>query len=143
MTWPWFARAGALNRAATRPDHPDPRLRGRRYAIPPTEVWTGAVAVAEGGMEGWAVTASNADDGRLTAEATTRIFRFVDDVEVRVSREDSRRTRVDLTSASRVGRSDLGANPRRIHRYLRRLDRWLETAGWDISPPPDAPAANV
>ena len=43
----------------------------------------------------------------------TRVFRFTDDVVVRL-RDEGARTRVDVRSTSRVGQSDLGANAARI-----------------------------
>lgn len=43
----------------------------------------------------------------------TRIFRFVDDVEVL---KDSEMNKIYFRSASRVGRSDMGANRKRVER---------------------------
>jgi len=47
----------------------------------------------------------------LRAEATSALFRFVDDVEFLFDDEESV---IHVRSASRVGRSDLGANRRRV-----------------------------
>lgn len=44
-------------------------------------------------------------------EFTTRVFRFVDDVELLLDRDAKV---IHVRSASRVGRSDLGANRRRV-----------------------------
>jgi uncharacterized protein (DUF1499 family) len=52
-------------------------------------------------------------DGYLHAEATSLIFRFVDDVEFVVAGDEKR---IDIRSASRVGRSDLGANRDRVEK---------------------------
>lgn len=52
-------------------------------------------------------------DGYLRAEFTSRVFRFVDDVEFLWS--DQERV-LHVRSASRVGRGDLGANRRRLER---------------------------
>ncbi len=49
----------------------------------------------------------------LHAECTSLLFRFVDDVEFLIDRE---RKVVHFRSASRVGRSDLGVNRRRMER---------------------------
>jgi len=49
--------------------------------------------------------------GYLRAEATSLLFRFVDDLELALA-EDGRR--LDVRSASRVGYSDLGANRKRV-----------------------------
>jgi uncharacterized protein (DUF1499 family) len=53
------------------------------------------------------------DQWYLRAEATSLIFRFVDDVEFQL---DPERKVLHLRSASRVGHWDLGVNRRRIER---------------------------
>src|SRR5687768_8845261 len=50
-------------------------------------------------------------DGYLWTTFTSRIFRFVDDVEFRL---DAARGVIHLRSASRVGHSDLGVNRKRV-----------------------------
>ena len=52
-----------------------------------------------------------ADDGYLHAEFTSRLFRFVDDVECLV---DPAGQVIHVRSASRVGHSDFGVNRRRV-----------------------------
>jgi len=69
---------------------------------------------------GWQVVAVDAGRGRLEAVATTRWLRFRDDVVVRI-RAEGGKTRVDMRSKSRLGKSDLGANARRIRAFLRAL----------------------
>ncbi|MDJ0779770.1 MAG: DUF1499 domain-containing protein [Gammaproteobacteria bacterium] len=49
----------------------------------------------------------------LAATFTSSLFRFVDDLELRI---DSEQNTVHLRSASRVGHSDLGANRKRVAR---------------------------
>src|SRR6185503_3811873 len=49
--------------------------------------------------------------GYLHAECTSRIFRFVDDLELQRSGTGSR---VDVRSASRVGYGDMGVNRKRV-----------------------------
>jgi len=49
----------------------------------------------------------------LAATFTSSIFRFVDDLELRI---DTARNTIHLRSASRVGRGDLGANRNRVER---------------------------
>ena len=48
------------------------------------------------------------------------MFGFKDDVVIRITPAGSG-SRVDVRSVSRVGRSDLGANARRIREFLRQL----------------------
>jgi uncharacterized protein (DUF1499 family) len=54
----------------------------------------------------------------LRAEARSRLFRFVDDVEIVV---DSTAGLFRFRSASRIGRSDLGVNRARMERVSERL----------------------
>ena len=49
--------------------------------------------------------------GAIHAEVKSALFRFVDDLELRL---DASERRIDVRSASRVGRSDLGVNRRRV-----------------------------
>lgn len=61
------------------------------------------------------------DDGHyLHATFTSRLFRFVDDVELR---RDAAHDLVQVRSASRVGQSDLGVNRKRIESIRSRLAR--------------------
>ena len=113
------------NRVATAPDHYDPRLRGRTYAIPFEQVWQAARALAGGGLRGWSITDSDDYEGTIAAEARSLVWRFVDDVHISITLDENAQTRVDLTSASRRGSADLGANARRTGRFLRALDRKL------------------
>ncbi len=115
-------RALTQNRAFSDDDAPDPRLRTRTYAVPFAAVWDAAVGVAQSTV-GWTVTASDPRAGEIVAEARTTLWKFVDDVWIRVSLDDDGQTRVDMTSASRKGSADLGANARRIARFLHALDR--------------------
>lgn len=119
----------------TRPEHSDPTLRGRRYAIPFDEVWNRVICLIVNGGSLW--TLINADDQRgiVRAEVRTRVLGFVDDVRIRVWLDSDAQTRVDLMSRSRNGCSDLGANARRIRRFLRDLDRVLNASPAAILPP--------
>ncbi len=60
----------------------------------------------------------------LEATAETPVFRFQDDVALRVE-SSPEGTRVDMRSASRVGEHDLGQNARRIRAFLTDLDAIL------------------
>lgn len=61
-----------------------------------------------------AVIASRTAD-RVDAVFTTRIFRFKDDVSFLV---DTDANKIHFRSASRVGKSDLGANRKRLNALL-------------------------
>lgn len=64
--------------------------------------------------------------GRIEAVARTLIFGFEDDVVIRISPQAGEETRIDMRSASRYGRHDLGTNARRIYSFLNDLQRLLE-----------------
>jgi len=70
---------------------------------------------------GWTVIARDDAAGTLEATETSRTFRFVDDVVVRV-RPAGDGSVVDVRSKSRVGRGDLGANAARIQRLADALE---------------------
>ena len=60
--------------------------------------------------------------GYLRAEFTSRIFRFVDDLECRLQPQDRL---IHLRSASRVGHSDLGVNRARVQNLQELLSALL------------------
>lgn len=86
------------------------------FGGPPAELMARAAAAVER-LPGARVTARG--DGWLRAEARTRVFRFVDDLELR---HDPDAGVLHLRSAARLGRWDFGVNRRRAER-LRRLVR--------------------
>lgn len=57
-------------------------------------------------------------DDYLHAEFTSPVFRFVDDLEMRADRQEGV---IHLRSASRVGRSDFGANRKRVEAIWKRF----------------------
>jgi hypothetical protein len=107
---------GAATAEAQRAGYPD--LRPFLTTKPPREAFDQALAAARG--MGWSIVAADPPAGRIEASATTPWFGFTDDVVVRVAPEGAG-SRVDIRSVSRVGRSDLGANARRIREYLAAL----------------------
>jgi uncharacterized protein (DUF1499 family) len=74
-------------------------------------------AVASTGMQ---LVDADAAQGRIEANQTSMLWGFTDDVVVRIV-ADGNATRVDVRSKSRVGRSDLGQNAKRIRTYLANL----------------------
>ena len=95
-----------------------PDIAPLRLDAPPGEAFARALAAAR--ESGWEIVAADSAAGRIEATATTAWFGFKDDIVVRVV-PDRRGSRVDMRSVSRVGRSDVGANARRIREYLERL----------------------
>ena len=121
-------RALTRNRAWTDPESPDRRLRGRDYPVPFTAVWEAALDTARGWSR-WTIVQADARRGEIQAEARTALWRFVDDIWIRISLDELGLTRVDVSSQSRVGKADLGVNARRIARFLHALDRRLMPGG--------------
>jgi hypothetical protein len=78
-------------------------------------------ALAAARAIGWRIVAEEPREGRIEATDTTFWFGFKDDIVVRVTAADERRSLVDVRSVSRVGRSDVGKNAARIRAYLRRI----------------------
>jgi uncharacterized protein (DUF1499 family) len=60
---------------------------------------------------------SDASNGIIEATETTTIWGFKDDLVIRIAEQDGK-TAVDLRSVSRIGISDLGANAKRIEKFL-------------------------
>ena len=85
---------------------------------PPAQAFDRALAAARG--SGWEIVASDPAQGRIEATATTFWFGFKDDVVVRIAAEGAG-SRLDVRSLSRIGRSDVGANARRIRDYLAKV----------------------
>ncbi len=104
------------------PEYPDVQpLESKR---PPGEVFDavrGVLAVRPRTR----VVAADSAAGRIEAEATTRLFRFVDDLTVRVEPAGTG-SRLLVRSRSRVGRGDLGQNARTIRDILHRVAEQLE-----------------
>jgi uncharacterized protein (DUF1499 family) len=87
-------------------------------AVPPPVAFKKAVAAAE--AMGWEVVGADAAAGTLEAVDATKFFGFKDDIAVRVT-PTADGSRIDIRSKSRVGRSDIGTNARRIRAYAERL----------------------
>lgn len=99
-----------------------PDLETVAFSADPASV---SAAVREVASEmGWEA-AEAADADRLQFIARTAMFRFTDDVAVRVQAADQGSV-VDVRSRSRVGRSDLGANASRIRRFVERLQARID-----------------
>ncbi len=82
---------------------------------PSDQVFEQAVTLVK--KRGWEVAAVSAANGRIEATDTTRIMGFKDDVVIRVQAAGNK-TQVDMRSASRVGKGDLGMNAKRIRLFL-------------------------
>ena len=76
------------------------------------------------------ITGSSLEEGRVEATETSAIFRFSDDVVVRIRPYADGGSRIDVRSKSRDGKGDLGVNAARIRTLIERIRA--------IAPPPTA-----
>jgi len=95
-----------------------PDLVTLKTAAPADKVFGAAKAViASMGMQ---LADADPSQGRIEANQTSLLYGFTDDMVVRiVAGADG--TKVDVRSKSRVGRSDLGQNAKRIRVFLQKL----------------------
>lgn len=106
-----------------------PELTGRRYEYAPETV----AAVIQGLLadRGWTVVSGPepvAEGNALSIEAVARSYflGFASDVAIRVE-DRANATYIEMRSASRYGRHDLGDNAKRIERFLNDLDTRMES----------------
>jgi uncharacterized protein (DUF1499 family) len=90
-----------------------PDLAPLDLPVPPRRAFDAVLVAFE--SEGLEVAHQDRASGHIEGFEATRIFRFVDDVVVRV-RPAEGGSRIDLRSKSRDGQGDLGANGSRIRR---------------------------
>jgi uncharacterized protein (DUF1499 family) len=103
-----------------------PTLGPLLLPYPPEQVHRRVLALIT--QRGWTLTANG--ERQLEAVVSSRLFGFRDDVAIRLTPVENEsgshtkvHTRVDMRSASRVGKSDLGANAERIRAFLADLER--------------------
>lgn len=95
-----------------------PDIRPVESALSAVDAFARALEI--GRSMGWEIVAADPGAGIIEAIDTTRLFRFKDDVVIRVVRTEAG-SRIDIRSRSRVGRSDLGKNASRIREFIRRF----------------------
>lgn len=110
----------------TRPDHPDPVLRDRRYAVPFAQVWEAVLDLMKGGISGWKLTHADEDAGEAMAEVASLLARQPHEVTVHIWLDPDGQTCMNVQSCKRTSRSDLGASRRHVTAFLRSLDRHLK-----------------
>jgi uncharacterized protein (DUF1499 family) len=70
----------------------------------------------------WEIVTAEPKEGRIEATATTFWMGFKDDVVIRITAHDQI-SNIDIRSVSRVGKSDLGANAKRIRIFLKEMQK--------------------
>jgi uncharacterized protein (DUF1499 family) len=91
-------------------------LQPIRFPRPPADVLREAEQAAR--ALDWQDVSADASAGIVTASESTKLFRFVDDVVVRVRDDGTGGSIVDVRSKSRDGQGDIGANAARIRRFF-------------------------
>jgi uncharacterized protein (DUF1499 family) len=102
--------------AAQRAAYPD--LAPIPVASAPDAAYAASLDAARG--LGWEIVREDAVAGVIEATQTSAVFRFVDDVVIRV-RPDAAGSKIDVRSKSRDGRGDMGANAARIRAFREKL----------------------
>jgi uncharacterized protein (DUF1499 family) len=95
-----------------------PDLATLRVALDPPAAFQRSLTAAQ--ELGWEVTYRDEAAGVIEATQTSRIFRFVDDIALRL-RGEGPATLIDVRSKSRVGQGDMGANAARIRAFQAKL----------------------
>jgi uncharacterized protein (DUF1499 family) len=95
-----------------------PDIAPLELAVPPGRAFTLAADAAR--SLGWQLAGADEKEGRIEATDTTFWFGFKDDIVIRVT-PNAGGSRVDVRSVSRVGRSDLGTNAKRVRGYLKKI----------------------
>ncbi len=121
-------------RAETDPSSDDPRLIGRTYAIPFEQVWRTCMKFVKERSR-WRLLQADDLAGFIRVRCTTMVFRFEDDLEIRIGLDEHALTRVDIRAGSQKGRVDLGMNVRRVGRFFKKLDRLLDAGHGKILDP--------
>lgn len=98
--------------AQTRAGHILPELEPHGYAQPPAVLFD-AVAEAVRALR-WRLESADSTAYRLHAVVTTPLLRFHDDVAVQVVTTAEGLSRLNVRSASRMGKADFGTNSRHI-----------------------------
>ena len=106
--------AGFAEQIKATPSYQD--LQPIRVARAPADVLREAEQAARS-LE-WENVTADAGAGTVTGSESTKLFRFVDDVVVRVRDDGTGGSVVDVRSKSRDGQGDIGANAARIRRFF-------------------------
>jgi uncharacterized protein (DUF1499 family) len=102
--------------AQQRKGYPD--IAPLHLAVQPARAFERAVQAARD--MGWEIMDASSERMHIEATDTTFWFGFKDDVVIRITPQPDG-SRVDIRSLSRVGKSDVGTNAKRIRAYLRKL----------------------
>ncbi|HET7588507.1 MAG TPA: DUF1499 domain-containing protein [Gammaproteobacteria bacterium] len=95
-----------------------PDIQPLHLNAPPAAVFKAAVGLIK--QNGWTLQAASPATHKIEATATTFWFGFKDDVVIRIQPQGGG-SRVDIRSASRIGKSDVGTNAKRVRHFIAQL----------------------
>lgn len=96
-----------------------PDLAPIQLGVPPLEAYELAKSAAE--SLGWHITLSDPAGGVIEARDTSKLFRFVDDVAIRIRPGANGGSVIDVRSKSRDGQGDMGVNTKRIRAFTAKV----------------------
>jgi uncharacterized protein (DUF1499 family) len=88
--------------------------------LPPSRAFERSLSTAK--KLGWKIVSADPEQGRIEATDSTFWFGFTDDIVIRITAQDNG-SHVDIRSLSRVGKSDIGTNARRIRKFLHSINQ--------------------
>jgi hypothetical protein len=108
---------------STNPQHADPRLHGRTYAIPFEDVWQGALRIIREKSKRWSLDTADDQEGVINADIRGLYKKLNGTMVVHVVLDRNGQTRVDAHARTPAAFTDFGVNARRVDRFFRNLDR--------------------
>lgn len=121
-----WSRDLSTNHAETTRSHPNPLMQPQTISGDRTDITT-KVSNAILEIPSWGIESITTEGKRtiIHATRTTKLFKFTDDIRVYINDVDDG-VQITATSQSRVGKGDLGQNPRNIIELMskvRELDK--------------------
>lgn len=107
--------------AETRENHPFPELRPHTFTVSPALLFNIGVQMLP--EMGWPLSSQDPGSYTLTAVATTRVWRFKDDITLQVHAAPTGGSTLYVRSESQTGKGDLGANLRRVINVTEEIKR--------------------
>lgn len=95
-----------------------PDIKPVMLAVTPAKAFELCLATAR--EMGWDIINAKSDEGIIEGTDTTFWFGFKDDIVIRITPSE-KGSRIDLRSVSRVGKSDVGTNAKRIRNFKNKL----------------------
>jgi uncharacterized protein (DUF1499 family) len=110
------------------PEYPD--LLPQYFSADPKRVYDETErAVIQ--LDKWKIAQSRPESGQIEATRETSLWGFIDDVTIEIHPQTEFVTRVDVRSASRVGKGDFGQNARNVRELQAEIDRRLGAVRFD------------